>query len=373
MIKIVLTGGGTGGHFYPLIAVAEKLKKVFSEKGVNDFQMYFLSPSAMDESLLSKNNIIFKKIISGKIRLYPSIQNIIDIIKMPFAIIQAIFVMFKIYPDVVFSKGGFGAFPIVFASRLLFIPVVMHESDTVPGKVNLFTGKFAKRIAVSYPETGKYFPLERVANTGQPIRESVQDGEGTPSSEIVLDEKLPLIFVIGGSQGSQIINENILGGLVELLKRYQIVHQTGDQNLNDVKMMADYLLKDNIFKNNYHPIAFLSGENQAYYGKKSTVVISRAGSAIFEIAGWGVPSIIIPITDSNGDHQRRNAFSYARKGGAIVIEERNLTSNILVSTIDRIISNPEINITMKKSASSSSTPGASLLIANEIAKIALSH
>jgi UDP-N-acetylglucosamine--N-acetylmuramyl-(pentapeptide) pyrophosphoryl-undecaprenol N-acetylglucosamine transferase len=373
-MKIVFTGGGSGGHFYPAIAVAEQVKKMQIEKKIAAAELFFIAPTNLDPEILEKNSITFVKNMAGKVRLYPSIRNIIDTIKTPFAIMQAVITLFKIYPDIVFSKGGYGAFPIVSAARLLRIPVVIHESDTYPGRVNKWTGTFAKRIAVSYPEAAKHFELERVAHTGQPIREGLLRNQITPTKEspIILDT-LPLILIIGGSQGARIINEVVIESLIQLLPDYQIVHQTGPANYEEMKTLGEYLLKENPFKGRYTPMSFIDAKTLSYLGRKSAIVVSRASSTLFTIAVWGKPAIIIPITTSNGDHQRMNAYSYARKGAASVIEEKNLTDSILISEIQRVLSNKAVYDSMVAATGTLRNTTAAQVVAEELIEIAETH
>ncbi len=370
-MRIVLAGGGTGGHLYPLIAVAEQIKKEWASQKILDTKMYLLSPTDVDPALLLEHNIQFKKIIAGKIRIYPSLQNVIDSIKMPFALIQAFFVLFSIYPDVVFSKGGYGAFPIVCMARLLFIPVVIHESDTVPGRVNLWSGKFAKKIAVSYPEAAHYFPLEKVAHTGQPIREALLKAPAAETENTDLDTKT--ILILGGSQGAMFINEVVAEALPLLVSEYQVLHQAGADNLADIQTLTDYLLLDNPHKDRYTPMGFIDAETLNKLGNQSDIIITRAGSTLFEIAQWEKPAIIVPITESNGNHQRKNAFAYTRPGAGVVIEERNFSAHILRSQIEKIMKDTALYASMKQAAKSFQRPSAAADIAKEIIHIAASH
>lgn len=372
-MKIVFTGGGGGGHFYPAIAVVEQVKKVLAEKKIIASELIFMWPKNESPELLKELGVAYVHNMAGKIRLYPSVRNIVDMIKTPFAILQAIFNLFKIYPDVVFSKGGYGAFPVVFAARILMIPVVVHESDTYPGRSNKWAGKFAKRVAVSYPEAAKHFNLEKVAYTGQPIRESLLTPATEPAFPVSIEENIPTILVLGGSQGAQIINDVVMESLIQLLPEYQVVHQTGKNNLIAVKTLSKYLLKDNQYENRYTPIAFLDQQTLSYLGHNSQIVITRAGSTLFEIAIWGIPAIVIPITKTNGDHQRTNAYSYARKGAASVIEEKNLTDNILVSEIRRILSNKNIYDSMSTATKELKNTNGARIIAEELVNLAQSH
>ncbi len=257
---------------------------------------------------------------------------------------------------------------------LLRIPTIIHESDTAPGRVNLWAGKWAARIAVSYRETAKYFPKEKVAFTGQPVRRDIAEPITSGAREFLkIEEDLPVVLVLGGSQGSEKINNAMLEGLKNLVEKYAIIHQTGKNNYAEVKATAEAVLFDSLHKDRYKPFDYLGDLALRMAAGVARVVISRAGSTIFEIAAWGIPSIIIPIANSNGDHQRQNAFAYARAGACEVIEESNLTPNILSSEIDRLAINEVERQKMTAAAKAFYKPDAARLVAEEILKIALEH
>ena len=373
-MKILLTGGGSGGHFYPLIAVAESLNKIAKDENLVSAKLYFMSDSPYDMESLVENDITFIPISAGKMRRYASALNFVDIFKTAFGVIGAIFKVFKIYPDVVFSKGAYASFPVLVAARFLRIPVIIHESDSVPGKTNLWAGKFADRIAVSYPDTAKYFKTDKVAWTGNPLRKAVMAFSKNGAHEYLkLEESVPTILIIGGSLGAKLINERILNALPELVNRYQVVHQTGRSNVEEVTKTAEIILANNPNKSRYRIFDYLNNLSLMMAAGASNLIISRAGSTIFEIAVWGVPSIVIPITDTNGDHQRKNAYAYARSGAASVIEEANLTTNVLIAEIDRSLQDKSLQTKMSSSAKEFAKTDAADKIAREIINIALSH
>ena len=373
-MKILFTGGGSGGHFYPIIAVAESIKKIAEKKHLVSPVLYFAAPSAYDPHLLSEHKIIFKKSYAGKARRYFSILNFIDLFKTGWGIVKSLGMVFAIYPDVIFGKGGFGSFPTLLAARILRIPVIIHESDSVPGRVNKWASKFAKRIAISWVEAGEHFPKEKTAYTGQPVRKEFENSLKEGAREFLnLEENTPIIFVLGGSLGSQIINDVLISALPELLAKFEVIHQTGKNNFDEITEMAGVILENNPNKSRYHPFDYLNNLGLRMSAGASNLIVSRAGSTIFEIASWGKPSIIIPITDSNGDHQRKNAFNYERSGACAVIEETNLTSNILASEINRILGNGAEIERMSQAAKNFSKRDAADKIAEEILNIALEH
>lgn len=373
-MRIVFTGGGTGGHFYPIIAVTEQIRRIIEEEKLINARFYYFSDKSYNERLLFENGITFKKIPAGKIRRYFSPLNLIDPFKSLTGFIKALFSLFFIYPDIIFSKGGYGSFPTVLAARILFIPVVVHESDSYPGRVNRWAGRFAKKIAVSYPEAFKYFAEEKTAVTGNPIREGILHPIKVGAFEYLeLDPNIPTILVLGGSQGSQKINDIIIDILPDMLIRYQVIHQVGKKNFKEAKQRADYLLSNNPLRKRYKMFDYLNDTAMRMASGAATLAVSRAGSAIFEIAQWALPSIIIPIPESVSHDQTVNAFTYARFGGAVILEENNLTASVLFSEINRLIDRRDILQKMTEGAKSFARPDAARLIARELITICLSH
>ncbi len=373
-MKIMFTGGGSGGHFYPLIAVAEAVREIAREEKILDPSLYFMAPEPYNEKELYNLDIQYEKVPAGKKRLYKSAMNILDKFKMVWGCVIGLLKMYVIFPDVVFGKGAYTSFPAYFAARILRIPVVIHESDSVPGRVNAWAGKFATRIAVSYKEAGEFFPKDKVAYTGQPVRKEIRDVLNTGAYEYLnLEPNIPIILIIGGSQGAQIINDAVLNALPKLLNNYQVIHQVGKANITSVKGIADVVLDNHPHKERYRPFDYLTTIALKMSAGVANLVITRAGSSIFEIACWGIPSIIIPITNSNGDHQRKNAYNYAREGAAVVIEESNLSSEIIINEVERIINNPKIAERMRASTEKIAHKEAAKTIARELLKIGLSH
>ncbi len=373
-MKILFTGGGSGGHFYPIIAVAEALEAVIDREKIVSAKLYYMSDRPYDQKALFENGITYISITAGKRRTYRSLENFTDLFKTFFGIIGATIKMFAIYPDVVFSKGGYASFPAVVAARILRIPVVIHESDSVPGRVNAWSAKFAKKIAVSFDEAGQYFPKEKTAWTGQPIRQEISSGMKEGAFEYLkLDSSIPVITILGGSLGAELINNTVIDSLPVILNGYQVVHQTGTNNLTSVNDRVSIVLKDHPHADRYKSFGFLNPLALKMIAGASSLIISRAGSTLFEIASWGIPSIIVPITNTNGDHQRNNAFNYARSGACIVVEEANLTPTILCSEIERIFKTPSMLENMKKGTEAFARRDAAVAIANELVAIGLSH
>jgi UDP-N-acetylglucosamine--N-acetylmuramyl-(pentapeptide) pyrophosphoryl-undecaprenol N-acetylglucosamine transferase len=377
-MKILLTGGGTGGHFYPLIAVAEEIREVTHKEKLLAPKIYYMANSPYNSKVLFDQEIEYIHVSAGKKRINPQgiskLLNLLDVFKMGFGIMTAVIKMYFIMPDVIFAKGGYVSYPALCAGKFFKIPIIIHESDSVPGRVSKWAGKFATKIAVSYKEASVFFDEKKVAYTGNPVRTEISQILSTGAAEYLgLEENVPVIFVTGGSTGAKIINNIILESLPRLVEKYQVIHQTGKLNFQEVKGSADVILENNPHRNRYKPYDYLNALSMRMSAGAARVIISRGGSQIFEIALWEVPAIIIPITDSNGDHQRKNAYNFARSGGCIVVEEANLNVDIILNEVNRIVNDNHVRETMINGMKEFRRPDAAKLIAKEILKIALEH
>jgi UDP-N-acetylglucosamine--N-acetylmuramyl-(pentapeptide) pyrophosphoryl-undecaprenol N-acetylglucosamine transferase len=377
-MKIVLVGGGTGGHFYPLIAVAEAIHALSREKRLVEPTLYYLGPEPFDEEALLENNIEHHPLPAGKLRRYGSILNILDLFKTALGIVRAGIKLFDVYPDVVFSTGGYAAFPTLFAARLLAIPVFIYDADAKPGRVSAWAASFAKRIALAHPEAAGHFPEKvrgKIARTGHPIRKEVEVPAHEGGVEFLkLEPEVPVILVLGGSLGARAINEVILGALPLLVEKYSVVHQCGATHFDDVSKIAAVALRTSPHADRYRPFPLLNTIALRMAAGAASLVVARAGSgSIFEIASWGVPAIFVPIPPDVSHDQTENAFSYARSGAAVVIEQNNLTPHLLMAEIDRLIADPALRKTMSAAAHEFARPGAANTIASAILEIARSH
>jgi len=377
-MTIAFTGGGSGGHFYPIIATAEAMTDLVREKHLLAPKLYFLAPTAFDPHALFENDITYLSIPAGKVRRYTSFSNVTGFFVTIAGIVVAFVKLFRIYPDVVVSKGGYGSVPTVIAAWLLHIPIVIHESDAKPGRANLLASHFATRIAISFESAAPYFSKraqKKIARTGIPIRKALARIEPQGASDYLnLEQGIPTILILGGSQGAQRINEMVLSGLPNLVTLGNVIHQTGRANFKNVESVSQVILNALPNASRYHPVDYLSELSLQRAVGVSGVIVSRAGAnSIAEIGLWKKPAIIIPIPESVSHDQRSNAYAYAQTGAASVIEEANLTPHVLVSEIQRILSDAGLQEQMAKAAAGFTNPDAARILANEVLAIALSH
>ena len=377
-MKIVLAGGGSGGHFYPLIAVAEALQEITKEKKLIEPELFYIGPEPFDRTALLEYEIEYRSSSAGKLRRYPSLLNVFDLFKTVSGVIRSIFQLYSIYPDVVFSTGGFAAFPTLYAARILTIPVVIYDADAKPGRVTLWSAPFARWIALAHPDAAKKFPekyLQKIARVGHPIRKEIVAVAKEGGHEFLkLEPAVPTVFIMGGSSGAVSLNEVVLDALPELLERYNIVHQTGNANLEEVHEVASVILKNARHADRYRPFGLLNTLALRMTAGISSLVVSRAGSGtIFEIASWGIPSILIPIPTEISHDQTENAFSYARSGAATVMDQKNLTHHLLIAEIERIMNDAALQESMTVAAKAFARPEAGRKIAEIVLETALVH
>ena len=365
-MKIVFTGGGTGGHIFPIIAIVREIRN-FSPKKKIDF--YYIGPKdEFSKLLLSQEGIKVKQVLAGKFRRYLNpksfFQNIIDLfIKTPIGILQAFSYIFFLAPDLIFSKGGFGSIPVVIAGWMLGSPILLHEADATPGLSNRFSAGLSVEVFISFRKT-PYFSKRRMVLVGNPIRRELLDGSKEAAKEFFkLSGEKPVILILGGSQGAQRINDKILEILANFLKNFELIHQCGRRNYRQVEAESKVMISKGLEKY-YHLFGFLKEEELKKAYAACDFVISRAGSgSIFEIAALGKPSILVPLPESAQGHQLKNAYTYSMTGATIILEEENFTPYFVLEKLKYFFSHPKELRIMKDAAKQFSKPLAAKIIA----------
>ena len=322
--KIIMTGGGTAGHVTPNIALIPSLeKKGFEVK-------YIGSKNGIEKEIIKKNNIPYYEISSGKLRRYFDVKNFSD----PFKVIKGIFeakrILSKEKPDVIFSKGGFVAVPVVIAASMKRIPVVAHESDITPGLANKLSSPFCDKLCVTFRESLKYVKDNKGVLTGSPIREEIFKGSRVKGLEICgFKNDKEVLFIMGGSLGSKVINDVIRENLDELLTKFNIIHICGKGNI-------DKSLENT---HGYNQFEYVN-EELPHFMMAADYIVSRAGTnSIFEFLALKKPTLLIPLSRkaSRGD-QILNANSFEKEGYALVLEEEYINKETFINKIDELVS-----------------------------------
>ncbi len=340
--RILLVGGGTGGHIYPLVAVAKALLAQDPQTRV-----LLMGDGPLVARAAKENSIPYTMIIAPKLRRYASAGNVLDMFKIPFALAQSVWKLFWFMPDAVFAKGGYtSAFPTL-AARLYGIPVYLHESDSVPGLANRMLAKRARLIFTSFPGADQRFAAlgRPTMLVGNPFRAEVCCVERAAAHQALqLDPAKKTVLIIGGSQGAQQLNEIVLNGLVQIIQKgYQIVHQTGDKNFTDVKKAVEQYMTEG--QGSYAPLIaaqyrvypfFDQGQLATAYGAADVAITRASAGVLTELSYAGKPMIIVPLPGSANDHQLSNAAELGRYG-AVVMDGVNMSVQVLLSNIDHML------------------------------------
>jgi len=336
MKHIVLTGGGTAGHVTPNIALIPGLKEM-------GYQISYIgSYNGIEKTLIEAEGIPYYGISTGKLRRYLDLKNLSDPFRVIKGISEAKKLMKELKPDIVFSKGGFVAVPVVLAAKSRKIPVIIHESDMTPGLANKICIPYAARVCCNFPETLQNLPEGKAVVTGTPIRKELREGDAGKGRDFTgLNSDKPVILVMGGSLGSVNVNNHVREALPELLKQYQVVHLCGKGNLDPALDHTD----------GYRQYEYIKEELPDLFAM-ADLIISRAGAnAICEISSLSIPNLLIPLSAnaSRGD-QILNARSFEKQGYSEVIEEENLTKETLLAAVQKLYENRDRYITAMKNS-----------------------
>lgn len=332
--KIVITGGGSGGHTAPLRAVIPALITK-----IPNLQIIWIGGKGIEKTIAKDLKVPHITISTGKLRRYFSFKNITDIFRVMNGIIQSIKVLKKEKPDLVFSTGGSVSVPVVIAAKTLNIKTIIHEQTVVVGLANKINSLFATKILLGFDSSKPHFPKRtqhKCITTGNPIRDSLINGN-KENLERFLNTKLtkPVIYATGGSLGARILNESLLPIISELAKKYTVIHQTGQTAYTDIHKYRNSL--DPTTKKNYYVFDFIKNNLKDIYSEAS-LVISRSGAGtVNELNFFQIPSILIPLEPTRGDEQLKNAKWLKDKQSTIILKQNQLTLELLKKSITDLL------------------------------------
>lgn len=355
MKKIVLTGGGTAGHVTPNLALLPHLKEAGFEV------TYMGSYDGIEKRLIGDFDIPYIGISTGKFRRYLDAKNLTDPFRVIKGFTQAKKYLKELQPDVVFSKGGFVSVPVVRAAATLKIPCIIHESDMTPGLANKICIPVARKVCCNFPETLETLPEGKAVLTGSPIREELTQGNKLAGLDLCgFTANKPVLMVMGGSQGATNVNKAVREALPRLLEDFQIVHLCGKGKLDNIYLSTP----------GYKQFEYIKAELKDLFAM-ADIVISRAGAnAICELLALKKPNLLIPLplAGSRGD-QLKNAASFASQGFSMVINEDDLTTNLLVNKVHELFAERnKYAETMSKSNQLDSIPKIMQLIQEAVAE-----
>ncbi len=354
MKRIVLTGGGTAGHVTPNIALLPRLRQEGYEIS------YIGTYTGMERGLIEEQGVPYYGISSGKLRRYFSWKNFTDPFRVLHGFFQCLRLLKKLKPDLVFSKGGFVSVPVLLAARLRRIPAIIHESDITPGLANRIAFSSATKICCNFPETVSYLPKGKADLPGSPIRQELLSGDKEAARALchfTSDKKV--LLIVGGSLGSQKINQAIRHMLPQLLEQFQIIHLCGKGNLDPQLNAVE----------GYMQMEYASSELRDLFSL-ADLVISRAGAnAICELLALHLPNILIPLSAaaSRGD-QILNARSFEKQGFSYVLEEENLSAETLFAAIQEVDSHRDVYLTAMEQSQQLDSIGTILSLMESVTK-----
>ncbi len=352
-MRVLLAGGGSGGSSAPVLAVAQELRR----RRPCEF-LYVGTASGPERELVSKLGIPFRQVETGKLRRYWSIQNLLDIFRIPVGLAQSLGLVVAFRPDVAFAAGGFAAVPPLLAASLLRVPTLIHQQDVEPGLANRILAPFATAITVTFPESMAHFSRKKAIVTGNPVREEIVTGNRGEGLRLFgLRDDLPVVLATGGGTGAVGLNRLVAGAMPFLSGKCQILHVTGRGKQVEVPDPGE----------RYRQVEFLA-EGMGHALAATDLVISRAGlSTLTELAALGKASILIPMPDS---HQNANADVFMRGGAAVVLQQRDLSGEKLAFEVLRLLGDDERRRTLGSRARTLIPPGAERRIADRLERIA---
>jgi UDP-N-acetylglucosamine--N-acetylmuramyl-(pentapeptide) pyrophosphoryl-undecaprenol N-acetylglucosamine transferase len=356
------TGGGTGGHVYPGLAVYEALVGKMAGLGLRSHIIWIGSRRGMERQIIESRGIPFIGLVSGKLRRYFSFRNLADVFKVAWGILSAYVITKRMAPVAVFSKGGYVSVPPVIAAGLAGVPVATHESDMDPGLATRINSRFAARIFVAHEQTARFFSptsREKVLVTGNPVRTDVVAGNadsGRMALSITGDK--PILLVLGGSQGARAVNILVWQALAALRKEWHVVHQTGPDESGEPSGEG------------YDRFEYIREDYPGILAASDLLLCRAGATTLWEIAAAGKPSILLPLgADASRGDQIRNAELFKSIGASYILRT-GADVNELLAITGRFRDDPGLIATMAKKAASVYRPGAADAIADEILKLA---
>jgi UDP-N-acetylglucosamine--N-acetylmuramyl-(pentapeptide) pyrophosphoryl-undecaprenol N-acetylglucosamine transferase len=346
-LKILVTGGGTGGHVSPALAVIRAIQDLAQNQPWQPVFRYIGSKRGIESKLATEAGLVFVGVESGKLRRafkisgYFTKENLLDIFRIPVGLIQSLWQVWKFHPQVVLSTGGYVSVPPIIAAWLLRVPVITHEQTVQIGLANKITARFARRIALSFEGATEELPpkLRRKSFvTGNPVRNIIFNGSRETARELCgfepTDDNLPTVYVTGGAQGARIINRAVEAELGNLLGICRIIHQCGQQPAGDeqdydrLEKIAQTLSPE--VRRRYWLTRFVGDEIGNIFAL-ADLVVSRAGAGtVTEVSALGKPTIFIPLVPTGGDEQTRNAQRSVEAGAALIIPQAEMNGERLL-------------------------------------------
>jgi len=359
-MRVLISGGGTGGHVYPALAVAMLLQQHYSAD-----ILYLGSDDGLETRLVPAVGLRFKAIQAGKLQRYVSWRTVTGIARVPVGMTQAVGIVRDFRPDVAFTSGGYVAVPAGLAARLNGVPLLMHQQDVPPNLSNKLLAPLATRISVAFADSQRYFPTHKTLHLGNPIRQTILDVRSVSPQQarirLGLDPNIPLALVTGGSQGARHLNQTVCHALPELLKQCQVLQISGSNLFNETHELSTQTLVevDDEIRQHYRLEAYMDAEMPLALQAADLVLCRSGASVLSELAVLGKPSVLVPLPPAIGSSpQEANAAMFKREGAAEVIVNNLLKPELLMNRITSILSEPACLLQMSEAAKQLAKPDA---------------
>lgn len=371
-MRILISGGGTGGHIYPALAVATQLHQEYQAE-----ILYLGSDDGLETELAPAAGFPLATVKAGKLPRYISRQTFTNLARVPIGIIEAIGIVRRFRAQAAFTSGGYVAVPAGIAARLNGVPLLMHQQDVPPNLANKIIAPLATRISVTFADSLAYFPARKTLQLGNPVRQAILDIRQTSPqqarSALAFDPQLPLLLVTGGSQGARYLNQTVCHALPDLLAHCQVLQISGKKLFNETRELSEQTLSsiDPIIKQRYRLEPYIDAAMPTAL-QAADLVVCRAGAAtLSELAILGKASILVPLPPAIGSSpQEANADMFARKQAAHVINNDDLKPHILVEHVLSILSSTTVSQSMTNAALALAKPQAAQDIAAAVIHIA---
>ena len=363
-LRVVVTGGGTGGHTYPALTTITTLRDRIADPDV----LWVGVGGGLEERVAARAGVPFRAIVTGKLRRSPNprelLQNVLDAFRIPYGVLQAVVTVLRFRPAVVLSTGGYVSVPIGLAAWLCRVPLLMHEQTLSLGLANRILARFATRVLLSHDAVPPGLAAKAVV-TGNPVRAAVLAGDRRKGfAAFGLDPAVPLVLVTGGATGAQQVNKMVTGALAGLLRECQVVHQCGSGDLAAMQQVAGALPPQLAAR--YRVMDFVHDELPDLLAA-ATIVVSRAGAGtVAELTALGKACILVPYPHAAADEQRVTARHLADSGAAIMLDGPTATPEALASAVYGLLADPARRASLSAAAARHGRPDSAAKVVSEI-------
>ncbi len=371
-MRVLISGGGTGGHVYPALAVAQGLQQHY-----NADILYLGSDDGLETRLVPPTGLRLETIQAGKLQRFVSWRTVKGVVRIPVGMAQAIGIVRAFRPDVAFTSGGYVAVPAGLASRLTNTPLLMHQQDVPPNLSNKLLAPLATRISVAFADSLRYFPAQKTVQLGNPIRQAILDVRDVSPQQarknLGLAPDVPLLLVTGGSQGARHLNQTVCHALPELLKQCQVLHISGSNLLDETRELAGQTLVgvESETRQRYRLEPYMDEEMPSALQAADIVLCRSGASSLSELAVLGKPGVLVPLPPAiGGSPQEVNAAMFQREGAAEVILNDLLKPELIIERVTSILSQPARLQAMAEAASKLAKPNATQEIVETIVTLA---